>query len=136
MSSNLKDTVLSFANLVATSVLPPTIGGIVTAALPIVADIVLGPDEVAAIVEGGSNVVTTIWTQTGQGFAVSIDPITTPVIFEALKSAHQRSQDRKAGSDPITRTQKFQGFSVSTESNGADASGGVSILNGVIGVQW
>ncbi|MDY7093658.1 MAG: hypothetical protein SX243_11870 [Acidobacteriota bacterium] len=130
MPSNLRDTVISFADLAATAFLPGVAAQAVTTLLPPIADLIFDEGDVHLALEQGG-VSTVVTTQTGQSYTITVTPDETPELFEALARSRERQGDPNRG---MTRHQEFHGFSVQVPPT--SDGGGVSILNGIIGVQW
>jgi hypothetical protein len=130
MPSNLRDTIISFADLAATAFLPGVAAKAVTTLLPPIADLVFDESDLNLVLDKES-VSTSVTTQTGQTYTITVTPQETPELFTALKNSRERLADPDRA---LERNQEFHGFSVEVPET--SAGGGVSILNGIIGVQW
>lgn len=130
MPSNLRDTIVSFADLAATAFLPGIAAQAVTTLLPPVADLIFDEGDVRLVLERES-VSTVVTTQTGQSYTITVTPDEAPELFAALANSRERQGDPHRG---LERRQEFHGFSVQVPQ--ASDGGGVSILNGIIGIQW
>lgn len=128
---NVKDLAISLTNMVARYALPGAVSKLVELALPQLADAVFGNQQVTrALAEG--KFTREVVTPTGDTFIIEITEKDHPQIFERIG----RKQKLLAqGEPPPSVFSVLVPFEVS-RSPSPSLGGGVSILNGIIGVQW
>ncbi|MEM7244550.1 MAG: hypothetical protein AAF533_04365 [Acidobacteriota bacterium] len=124
---NVKEVALSLADLVLDYALPGT-GNIIKVALPPIADAIFGADELAAAV-ATEKFCRVLDTEVGT-FEVAITRTTHPQVFNALRRAQAQSESPAAYNHLSNFRAEASSYDDRVE------GGGVSILNGIIGVQW
>lgn len=133
-STGLKDAVITLSELAASFILPGSVNTLVSRLIPGVVEMILGPDQLAAIIKEGVY-KTNMTTEDGIKFTITLTQQDDPTLFDTFREAHDKLSATASGTDTV-RTIHRHGFSISHDPKNLPQSGGISILNGIIGIQW